>query len=158
MAAVVVYHSHPLLLLRPLLTAFVPLAAVVTVTFLAAAWFTRTATDSVGRILAWFVPYGVVLVLSIAAVSQPFSRGAAALDAALAVQLVTPMVSTHARRSRRWWRNWSAEGAANRLAAREVVRKYAQASREARETKPNAEVRRTSGASVREWIQRNVPR
>jgi hypothetical protein len=158
LAASSVFHSKPILLLWPLLIALVPLAAVVTITLFAAAWFSRTATDRVGRVLPWFVPYGVVLFLLVAAVSQPFSRAAAAVDAALAVQLIALVVSTHARSSRRWWRNWSVGGAARRMAAREVVRRYARATREARETRPDEGVRRTLRTSLRRWVQRDVQR
>jgi len=153
-AAVSVYPPKPLLLMWPLLVALVPLAAVITITFVGAAWFVRTATDRVSRILPWCVPYGVVLFLVIGAVSQPFSRVALAVDAALAVQLAALVLSTHGRSPRRWWQNWSIGGAARRLAARDVVRRYVQATREAHATRPDPATQRALPANLADWLAR----
>ncbi|MDM7886582.1 hypothetical protein QUG92_15835 [Curtobacterium sp. RHCKG23] len=153
LAVVAVSPAKPILLMWPLLVALILLAVGVGAVFIGAIWFFLAATDRVTRFLAWWVPYGIVLVLVLLALSQPFSRVAIAVDAALAVQLVSAVLGTHVRSSRRWWRNWSLSGGGRRSAAREVVRRYASAMREAHSTRPTLVATRTFASEVRRWIR-----
>ena len=152
-AAAAVLYVKPILATWPLLGALAILAAVIGALFIGAEWLFRAATDRVSRAVAWFVPYGVVLFLILAAVSQPSSRVAVAIDAALGVQLVVAVLSTHVRGSRQWWRDWSLGGAGRRIAAQEITRRYAGAMREARATRAAPAADRTLVAGIKKWMQ-----
>jgi hypothetical protein len=154
LAAVAVYPTKPIVMMWPLLVALALLAGGIATLFVGGAWFSYAATDRVSRVLPWFVPYGMVLFLLVGAVAQPLSRTAGAVDTALTVQLAVTVLSTHLRSRRTWWRDWSIGGAARRIAAGEVARRYALAMREARATRPDPPAGRSGSIEgLSSWLR-----
>jgi hypothetical protein len=134
----VVFALYPrdLVPLLPLLGALILLAVIVTAVFTWGAWSSYAAADRVGRLMPWLVPYAVAVFLVFGALAQPMSRVTVAFDAAIGLQLLGIICSTYAAMRYRVLRNWSVRGVARRLAARDVVTRYAKASRDGRENRP----------------------
>jgi hypothetical protein len=136
------------------MTAFMVLALVLNGILFCGSLFAYTAPERFSRVVSVLMHAAVLTGSGLFAILGNLTLAAPALDVAVAIQLATALLSMFAPMSVRFNRDWSLRGASRRVAAAELVRKYARASREARRTRSYPAERRTTGALLPALVRR----